>query len=67
MINGDDLRLMRLKAGISQQAMSQKLECDRNLVRDPDPRQEDEVFVQQYVLPNYSRHCELVSESHHLQ
>ncbi|MCF6434536.1 helix-turn-helix transcriptional regulator [Pseudoalteromonas sp. MMG022] len=32
MISGDDLRSMRLKAGISQQAMSQKLECDRKTV-----------------------------------
>lgn len=31
-INGDDLRAMRLKAGISQETMSKKLECDRKTV-----------------------------------
>lgn len=31
-INGDDLRAMRLKAGISQETMSKKLECDRKTI-----------------------------------
>ncbi|CAM4106581.1 MULTISPECIES: helix-turn-helix domain-containing protein [Pseudoalteromonas] len=32
MINGDDLRSMRLKAGISQEQMARKLECDRKTI-----------------------------------
>ncbi|MBQ4850728.1 helix-turn-helix transcriptional regulator [Pseudoalteromonas sp. MMG012] len=32
MIDGDDLKAMRLRAGISQEAMAKKLECDRKTI-----------------------------------
>ncbi|TMP45209.1 hypothetical protein CWB96_03750 [Pseudoalteromonas citrea] len=32
MINGDDLKAMRLNAGITQQGMSKKLDCDRRTI-----------------------------------
>lgn len=32
MIDGDDLKAMRLNAGISQQGMSKKLDCDRRTI-----------------------------------
>ncbi|BBN80505.1 hypothetical protein PA25_04900 [Pseudoalteromonas sp. A25] len=32
MINGDDLRAMRVNAGISQDAMAKKLKCDRKTI-----------------------------------
>ncbi|MBQ4850717.1 helix-turn-helix transcriptional regulator [Pseudoalteromonas sp. MMG012] len=32
MIDGDDLRAMRINAGISQQGMSKKLKCDRKTI-----------------------------------
>ncbi|NOU51712.1 helix-turn-helix transcriptional regulator [Pseudoalteromonas sp. JBTF-M23] len=32
MINGDDLRAMRVNAGISQEAMAKKLKCDRKTI-----------------------------------
>ncbi|MBQ4850561.1 helix-turn-helix transcriptional regulator [Pseudoalteromonas sp. MMG012] len=32
MINGDDLRAMRVNAGISQDAMAKKLRCDRKTI-----------------------------------
>lgn len=31
-INGDDLRAMRVKAGISQDVMAKKLDCDRKTI-----------------------------------
>ncbi|AUJ69005.1 helix-turn-helix domain-containing protein [Pseudoalteromonas sp. NC201] len=32
MINGDDLKAMRRKAGISQEQMAKKLGCDRKTI-----------------------------------